>query len=48
MLLNKHKLYNQIKREIYILTITTIIKKICKYIKFTVTFYKFSYFKIGV
>ena len=43
--LRKHKLYNLIKREIHILT-TTIIKKTRKYIKFTIIFYKFSYFKI--
>ena len=44
--LKKHKLYILIKREIHIL-ITTRIKKICKYIKFTVAFYGFSYFEIG-
>ena len=41
----KHKLYNLIKREIHILTTTTI-KKMRKYIKFTVAFYEFSYFEI--
>jgi len=42
----KHKLYNLTKREIYILTTTTIKIKTCKYIKFTIVFYKFSYFEI--
>ena len=45
--LKKHKLYNLIKKEIHILKITTIKKKTCKYIKFTITFYEFSYFEIG-
>ena len=43
--LNKHKLHNLIKRKFYIL-ITTTIKKIHKYIKFTIVFYEFSYFEI--
>ena len=43
--LKKHKLYNLIKREIHILT-TIKIKKTRKYIKFTITFYEFSYFEI--
>ena len=42
----KYKLYNLIKREIHILTTITI-KKTRKYIKFTITFYEFSYFEIG-
>ena len=42
--LKKHKLYNLIKKN-HILT-TTIIKKTRKYIKFTISFYEFSYFKI--
>ena len=42
----KYKLYNLIKREIHILT-TTIIKKTCKYIKFIIVFYEFSYFEIS-
>ena len=50
MFLKKHKLYNLIKREIHILTTTTIkikkIKKTRKYINFTITFYEFSYFEI--
>ena len=41
----KYKLYNLIKREIYILT-TTIIKKARKYIRFIIVFYEFSYFEI--
>ena len=41
----KYKLYNLIKREIYILTTTTI-KKTRKYIKFTIALYGFSYFDI--
>ena len=45
MFLKKHKLYNLIKKEIHILTTTTI-KKIRKYVKFTIVFYKFSYFDI--
>ena len=45
--LKKHKLYNLIKREIHILTVTTI-KKTRKYIKFTIAFYEFSYFEIVV
>ena len=40
------ELYNLIKKEIYIL-ITIPIKKIHKYIKFIITFYKFLYFEIG-
>ena len=44
--LKKHKLHNLIKRENYILTTITTIKKTCKYIKFTIAFYKFSYFEI--
>ena len=44
--LKKLKIYNLIKKEIHILT-TTIIKKTCKYIKFTIDFYEFSYFEIG-
>ena len=47
MLLNKHKLYNLIKREIHILTTKIIIKK-CKYIKFIITFNEFLYFEISV
>ena len=45
MFLEKHKVYNLIKRKIHILTIT--IKKTCKHIKFIIAFYEFSYFKIG-
>ena len=44
--LKKYKLYNLIKREIHILTTITI-KKTRKYIKFTITFYEFSYFEIS-
>jgi len=44
--LKKHKLYNLIKREIHIWTTITIKKKTHKYIKFTIAFYEFSYFKI--
>ena len=44
--LKRYKLYNLIKREIYILTTATI-KKTHKYIKFTIVFYEFSYFEIG-
>ena len=40
------KKYNLVKREIHILTTITI-KKTRKYIKFTITFYEFSYFEIG-
>ena len=43
--LKKHKLYHLIKREIHILTTTTI-KKTRKYIKFIIAFYEFSYFEI--
>ena len=43
--LKKYKLHNLIKREIYILTTTTI-KKTRKYVKFTIAFYEFSYFEI--
>ena len=54
--LKKYKLYNQIKREIvpkknnkkrnsYIDNNNN--KKTRKYIKFTITFYRFSYFEIG-
>ena len=39
--LMKHKLNNLIKREIHILTTTTI-KKTRKYKKFTIAFYEFS------
>ena len=42
----KHKLYNLIKKEIHILTTTTIKKKKRKYIKFTIVFHEFSYFEI--
>ena len=42
----KHKLYHLIKREIHILTTTTI-KKTRRYIKFIIAFYEFSYFEIG-
>ena len=45
----KHKLYNLIKREIYILITTTKKKKKkkkFKYIKFIIAFYKFLYFEI--
>ena len=56
MVLKKYKLYNQIKREIvpkknnkkrnsYIDNNNN--KKTRKYIKFTITFYGFSYFEIG-
>ena len=44
--LKKHKLYHLIKKEIHILTTTTI-KKTRKYIKFIIAFYEFSYFEIG-
>ena len=44
--LKKHKLYHLIKREIHILTTTTI-KKTRKHIKFIIAFYEFSYFEIG-
>ena len=43
--LKKHKLYHLIKKEIHILTTTTI-KKTRKYIKFLIAFYEFSYFEI--
>ena len=43
--LKKHKLYHLIKRKIHILTTT--IKKTRIYIKFTIAFYEFSYFKIS-
>ena len=42
--LNNYKLHNLIKRKFYILTTTTI-KKIRKYIEFTIAFYEFSYFE---
>ena len=44
--LKRHKLYHLIKREIHILTTITI-KKTCKYIKFIIVFYEFSYFEIS-
>ena len=44
--LKNHKLYHLIKKEIHILTTTTI-KKTRKYIKFIIAFYEFSYLEIG-
>ena len=44
--LKNHKLYNLIKKEIHILTITKK-KKTRKYIKFTIAVYEFSYFEIS-